>query len=170
MGERWSAVRGSDGFYDFQVKQAGMPVMSYVLAILTCWSVIVPAVVILMTFMRNRRYRFRVGPNGIAVNGAIYPLDRINELEIRNVRAGGVVAQSGPGFGIMATGAGGYALAGAAAGGHAVLSGTHNAMAANGFSVAIQVGSRHITLANNLKEVHARGLFADIVRAAEGKL
>lgn len=170
MSDQWRAVRSSDGFYDFEVKQAGMPVMTYVLAVLTCWSIIVPAVVILMTFMRNRRYRFRAGPNGVVVNGTTYPLDRINELEIRNQRLGGVVANSGPGIGVVVTGAGGYALAGAAAGGAAVLQGTGNAMAANGYSVAIQVSSRHITLANNLKEVHARGLFADIVRAAEGKL
>lgn len=169
MSERWKVSRAGDG-YNFEVKQTGMPILAFVMGAIMFWSVIVPAVVILMAIMRNRRYRFRVGDGGITVNGTTYALDRINELEIRNARAGGAVVQSGPGFGVLASGGGGYALAGVAAGGQAMLSGMGNAMAKNGYSVAIQVGSRHITLANNLKDVHARGLFADIVRAVEGKL
>lgn len=168
MSERWSATRLANGQYAFEVKQAGYTVIQWVLCIALCWILIGIPFVLLGFYLRSRKYRFSAGPAGIEVGGQSYPLDRINEIEIRHPR--GAVAQSGPAVGYAGVGVGGFMAAGAMAGvvnaGHAL----DNEAAKVVFSVEIQVGSRHVPLAKGLRETHARGLFADVLRAVEGKL
>ncbi|MBY0562608.1 MAG: hypothetical protein K2P58_00380 [Hyphomonadaceae bacterium] len=163
--ERWEASRNADGSYDFVVKRAPLPLPNTIIATFFSGGLVLP----LILLINSQKHRFSAGPSGFVVKGENIPLGRVNDLEIRNSN-NRTIFQNGGGFVAGGTGATGVLAAGAAHAYNELARMALNEEAKSRNKVVIQVGSRFVPLAKDLKEEHARGLVADIMRAIEGRL
>jgi hypothetical protein len=115
---------------------------------------------------------FVVNPSSITMNGQEVSLDRVNDIEIRNAMDGAFRLETGA----IYAGAGGLgmaaasAMAAAHAGAQAMDAAYLRAIAQRSFFVVLQYGGSEAVVAGGLTLPTARGLIADMDRAARREL
>lgn len=145
--ERWTVNNDGGGKYSFEVKQSGLAV-GFILACIGASIVFGLGLIVLVIalFVKSKKYKFSVSPEGFVVGGKLIPAARINTYGIRNLHDGTIYNNA--------------SFEGA----------KQLSLASRAYRVTVQAGGGKVDLAKGLQAEEASGLVADIERALNGTL